>query len=161
MVKTGDVAPDFKLQDEKGNTQSLYDKISRNAPLLVIFYKNNCPTCQYTFPHLANVTKKLGPEHFLAIAQDSVNDAVTFRNKYGFNFEVWSDVHPYAVSVAYGLDFVPTFFVIEKDKKISLIAEGFDKKAIEDFSARIAAEKKLVSFQAFDPAVQVPLLKPG
>jgi peroxiredoxin len=161
MVKTGDIAPDFKLQGESGNTQSLYDKIFQTAPLLITFYKNNCPTCQYAFHHLANITSKLGPEHFLAIAQDSVNDAVTFKNKYGFNCEVWSDTHPYPVSVLYGLDFVPTFFVIEKDKKISLIAEGFDKKAIEDFASRIAAEKKLISFQAFDPAVQVPLLKPG
>jgi peroxiredoxin len=161
MVKTGDVAPDFKLQDENGNTQSIYSKLSKSAPVLVTFYKNNCPTCQYTFPHLTHVASKLGPDHFLAIAQDSVSDAVAFKNKYGFNFEVWSDVHPYPVSILYGLDFVPTFFVIEKDKKISLIAEGFDKKAIEDFSTRIAAEKKLISFRAFDPAVQVPLLKPG
>jgi len=161
MVKTGDVAPDFKLQDEGGKTQDFYGKLSKSAPLLVIFYKNNCPTCQFTFPHLAKIGKTLGPDHFLAIAQDSVSDAVAFKQKYGFNFEVWSDVTPYPVSVAYGLDFVPTFFVIEKDKKISLIAEGFDKKAIEDFSARIAAEKKLTSYQAFDPAIQVPLLKPG
>jgi len=161
MIKTGDVAPDFKLKDEKGALQSLYDKLSKASPLLLVFYKNNCPTCQYTFPHLAYATKSLGPENFLAIAQDSVSDAIIFKNKYGFNFEVWSDVHPYPVSVQYGLEFVPTFFIIEKDRKISLIAEGFDKKAIEDFSNRIAATKNLPNYHAFDPAIQVPLLKPG
>jgi len=160
MIKTGDVAPDFKLKNEKGVDQNFYSKLS-SAPILLVFYKNNCPTCQYTFPHLAKVSRTLGPEHFLAVGQDSVADVVTFKAKYGFDFEVWSDVHPFPVSVLYGLDFVPTLFVIEKDKRISLIAEGFDKKAIEDFSNRLAAIKNILSFQAFDPSIQVPLLKPG
>jgi peroxiredoxin len=161
MVKAGDIAPEFKLPNEKGLQVSLTDAVKKNSPLLLVFYKNNCPTCQFTFPHLARIASTLGPEHFLAIAQDSVNEAGVFKKSYGFNFEVLSDSHPYPVSVKYGLEIVPTLFVIENDMKISLIAEGFDKKAIEDFAARIAAEKKISSFQAFDPAVQVPLLKPG
>jgi len=167
-VNSGDLAKDFELPNEKNAKIKLFDCIEaiKSGPLFLIFYKYNCPTCQFTFPHLARIAKALGPEYFLAVAQDTPTEAADFKKKYQFNFEVVCDVHPFPISQRYKLDFVPTVFIIEPDLKISQIAEGFDKKAIENFSSRILAIKNargqpISGFQAFDPSVQVPLLKPG
>ena len=161
MLKTGDQALDFELPNYQNKIVRLFDRLSHNAPLLIAFYKFNCPTCQYTFTHLPRIAREVGNEHFLAVAQDSLQEALDFKNRYGVDFEVLCDMKPYPVSKDYGLDFVPTFFIIEPDKKISLIAEGFDKKAIEDFAIRIATLKSVSGFHAFSPTDQVPLLKPG
>lgn len=160
-MKTGDTAKDFDLPGVDGGRIRLFDKLAKASPLCVVFYKFNCPTCQFTFPHLGRVAKRIGAEHFLAVAQDSPKEAADFRLTHSFQFDIACDEKPYPVSRAYDLLFVPTMIVIEADKTISHVAEGFDKKAIEDFAAKIASINHISSFQAFDPSAQVPLLKPG
>jgi peroxiredoxin len=162
-MNTGDLAKDFELPNERNNKIKLFDRVNslKGAPLFLVFYKFNCPTCQFTFPHLARVARALGPEYFLAVAQDTQKEAEDFKTKYQFNFEVICDTHPFEVSQQYKIDFVPTVFIIEPDRKISQIAEGFDRKAIEDFADRILVGRPISGFQAFDPSSQVPLLKPG
>jgi len=161
MLAVGDKAKDFDLPNCENKRVKLFDYLDRHGPVALVFYKYDCPTCQFTIPHLTRVSSALGNEHFLAVAQDTPAEAVNFRNKYKFGFEVACGVKPYAVSKQYGIAFVPTIFIIEKDRKISHVSEGFDKAAIESFSMRLATEKNIGNFVAFDPASQVPLLKPG
>ncbi|MCC6277340.1 MAG: redoxin domain-containing protein [Oligoflexia bacterium] len=161
MIKVGDKAPDFELPDSTGNKVKLSSVIKTRSPLALIFYKFNCPTCQFTFQYLPRIAKDLGPDHFLPIAQDEPLQAEEFKKKYSFSHQVLCDQTPYPVSVAYGILFVPTFFVIESDLTVSAVIEGFDKKAIESFSVRIANLKGKNGYLAFQPNEQVPLLKPG
>ena len=161
MLKTGDKAVNFELPDYKGGRVKLFDLLGQHAPLMLIFYKNSCPTCQYTFKHLPRIAREVGPENFLAIAQDTPIEGAEFRKQYQFDFNIACDVSPYPVSVIYSLEVVPTFFVIEADKTISLIGEGFDKLAIDDFARRIAVSRGLQNYQAFQTAEYIPLLKPG
>jgi peroxiredoxin len=161
MLKTGDQAIDFELTDFKGQKVKLFELLSQTSPLLLIFYKDDCPTCQYTFQHLPRIAREAGGEYFLGVAQDGPDQAKAFRDKYGFESNIVCDIKPYAVSRQYGVDVVPTFFVVEADRSISYIAEGFDKKVLEQFSARVAVKKGLQSYVAFSGKDYIPLLKPG
>jgi len=52
MLAVGAHAPDFRMKDLNGQTQSLKDILGR-GPALLAFYKVSCPVCQYTFPFFA------------------------------------------------------------------------------------------------------------
>jgi peroxiredoxin len=161
MLGIGDLAIDFDLPSSDGKSIKLSERVKKHAPLLLIFYKYDCPTCQFTFRFLPGLAHQLGAEHFLPIAQDSRKEAEKFKATYKYDFDIACDEKPYLVSAKYGLTFVPTFFVVERDMKISQVGEGFDKKLLEEFSNRIAQVKGVGGFQAFQPTDQVPLLKPG
>ena len=162
LISKSHIAPQFTLQNENGIAFSLTEIVSQTSPLLLIFYKFNCPTCQFAFQYLPEIANALGNGHFVAIAQDNALDIKAFKSKYAVGFEILSDPYPYEVSIGkYGIDFVPTCLVIEKDKSVSEVAVAFDKKFTESFSNRLASLKKISSFSAFKPTDQVPLLKPG
>jgi peroxiredoxin len=161
VIKTGDTAINFNLQNIEDKSVNLYDRVPADGPMLLIFYKYDCPTCQLTFKHLPRIARGVGHQYFLAVAQDTPDEARTFKDKYKVDFEVVCDVKPYSVSRQYGMDFVPTMFIIEPDKRVSAVIEAFDKKALEGFADRIAAQNHIANFQAFSPTEQVPLLKPG
>ncbi len=44
-VKVGDVAPDFTLKDQRGQTVSLKDFLGKNAVVLYFYPKDNSPGC--------------------------------------------------------------------------------------------------------------------
>jgi peroxiredoxin len=161
MLIKGDDYVDFTIPNDSGKQITLSKKLSQNSPLFLVFYKFDCPTCQFAFQYLPRIAHQIGDEHFLAIAQDTQVNVSQFRLKYGVKFDIACDTHPYKVSTTYGIDFVPTVFIIESDGKISDRAEGFDRKCIEEFSGRIAQAKQLRNFLPFQPNEQVPLLKPG
>lgn len=155
MLKTSDLAPDFTLPTPNGKKLSLSGNLKASAPLLLVFYKFNCPTCQFTFQYLPKIAQKTGSTHFLAVAQDTPAQGKEFADKYKVHFDLVCDDKPYPVSRQYGFDFVPAMFVVEADGKISAETTGFDKKFIEAFAKRIG------QVEAFEPTDQVPLLKPG
>jgi peroxiredoxin len=81
MIKVGDKAPDFVLPLTNGAQIKLSEKLNTVAPLALVFYKYNCPTCQFTFQYLPRIAAESGLEHFVPIAQDSLAEAVEFKNK--------------------------------------------------------------------------------
>src|SRR6266446_4921328 len=52
-------APDFQLKDTKGQTHRLADALAR-GPVALVFYKGECPTCQFTFPYIQKMFSKVG-----------------------------------------------------------------------------------------------------
>ncbi|MDZ4676424.1 MAG: redoxin domain-containing protein [Oligoflexia bacterium] len=161
MLNVGDFAFDFDLPTSDGKIIKLSDRLKLHSPILIVFYKFDCPTCQFTFKHLPHILNQLGDEHFLAIAQDAQVETEKFKASYSYQGNIVCDVKPYPVSSKFGITFVPTFFVVEQDLKISNVGEGFDKIIIDNFSKKIALAKSISQFQTFRPAEQVPLLKPG
>jgi thiol-disulfide isomerase/thioredoxin len=151
----------LKVGDKAVLPDGLMKKLKNHSPLMITFYKFDCPTCQFTFRFLPRIAKEVGENHFVAIGQDEPAEISEFKNEYKIGFEILSDPHPYKLSLKYGFDYVPTFFVVEADLTITAVGEGFDKRLIENFANRIAAANNVASFQAFKPTEQVPLLKPG
>ena len=140
-LEAGTLAPDFTLPTLEGNQVSLTQLLHR-GPVVLAFFKDSCPVCQYAFPlyermaHAnqgANVT-------VLGISQNSLSQASEFRNEYGVNFPIAidDDANHYAVSNAYGLTNVPTLFYIAPSGEIEVSSVGWSKSEVDEINAKLA-----------------------
>ncbi|MGE5570015.1 MAG: peroxiredoxin family protein [Rhodospirillales bacterium] len=154
MPAEGAQAPDFKLEDLNGQPQSLKEMLAR-GPVLLAFYKASCPVCQMTFPYLERLYQagKTGLQ-FVAISQDNAATARRFNTEYGITFPTLIDDKAYTASNAYGLDTVPSLFLVEPDGTVSMSWTGFSKKDLEALGRRLSAAP-------FREGERVPDYRPG
>ena len=163
MLKVGLLAPDFNLPQAGGGRFNLLNSLKR-GPVLLVFYKFNCPTCQFTFPFLERLAGHLTPFQnlsFYGVAQDSESEALKFKSDYGIDFDILYDDSPYPVSHLFDLKVVPSFYLIDETRKIAMAFESFDKKGIQSLGAQLVSRAAKSTFEIFNPTDQVPLLKPG
>jgi peroxiredoxin len=146
-------APDFELKTAEGRMRRLSEELA-HRPVVLVFYKAACSTCQFTFPFIQQIYSKVGntaPWTLWAISQDDPEETVDFAREYGLTFELLIDEHPYAVSAAYGLQNVPAIFLIQKDGTISLSDFGFSKNTLN----------QIAGFSFFTPDDGLPSSRPG
>lgn len=103
MLKVGDKAPEFTLQDKNSNNVSLSDFLGKKV--VVYFYpKDNTPGCTRqacAFAASYGEFKKKKVE-VIGISKDSVASHVKFSEKYGLDFILLSDPELSAIK-AYGV----------------------------------------------------------
>ena len=154
MLKPGQNAPEFQLTDEQGQIKSLTDRLT-GGPVLLAFFKNSCPTCQYTFPYLDRLYRETGVP-VLGVSQDSAAATSEFNRTYGITFPTLLDTAEsgYPVSNAYKITHVPSLFLVEADGRISLSDSGFSRSALEEIAGRFGGH-------AFRQGESVPDFRPG
>ncbi len=118
-LKVGDTAPDFKLDDENGNSVSLDEKLS-DGPVLLVFYRADW--CPYCTKHLAEF-------------QDNIND-ITEKGKASViaispqtseYSKVVSDEHSLTYPILYDIDHVAM-----KDYKVFFrVTEEYNEKILK------------------------------
>ncbi len=139
-LTAGTRAPEISLPILGGSKFSLQDALKR-GPVLAAFYKVSCPVCQYTFPFLERLHKAYGDQKIaiVGISQDDQRDTAAFLKEYGVTFpNLLDDPNGYAVSNAYGLTNVPTWFLIGQDGEIEISSVGWVKNEIEDVNRKLA-----------------------
>jgi peroxiredoxin len=149
----GAQAPDFELSDTHGRTYRLSDALLR-GPVALVFYKSACPTCQFSFPHIQRMFSALGQAPGLTlwgISEDDVDETKEFAAQHGITFDLLIDEYPYAVSAAYGLQFVPAIFLIQPDGKIAVSEYGFTKAGLN----------RVGGIEYFKPNDGLPATRPG
>jgi peroxiredoxin len=154
-------APEFDLPALKGGRQSLRDLLAA-GPVLLVFFKASCPTCQLTFPFLERLHQGriAGAPQVVAISQDDATATRNFNLRYGISLPMLLDpmgdggTARYPASNAYRITNVPTLFLIEPDGRISLSVVGFEKAEMEKLAARFG----VTVFKATD---RVPVFQPG
>lgn len=107
-----------------------------SGPTAVFFYKVTCPTCQIAAP-VAERLYGTFPDPFVAIVQDPPERVVEFQEEYGTTFDSVSDAPPYPLSDAYGVEVVPTLFLVE-DGVVTDVAESWDREGWNRVGARLA-----------------------
>ncbi|MFQ5816412.1 MAG: peroxiredoxin family protein [Terriglobia bacterium] len=155
-------APEFTLNALDGKKYSLPTALAR-GPVLVAFFKESCPVCQFTFPFIERIFQGVNSQRGIqiwAVSQDDARDTSDFAKEYGVRFPILLDEAGYPVSNAYGLTTVPTLFLIEPDGKIALTSVGFDKRDIETIAARLG-ERAGKSVVPFRPGENIPDSKAG
>jgi len=160
-LTTGNKAPAFELKGEDGSPRVF--KAQAGEPLVLLaFYKDTCPVCQFTLPFLERIYQGVkGKLTFWAVSQDDAPKAKGFARDHGLSFPQAIDKPGYPVSNAYGIRTVPTTFLIEPGGKILKIIEGFARKDLEDLARDLG---KLVGVPApavFKPGDDAPALRPG
>jgi peroxiredoxin len=161
-ISTGQKAPDFSLKSVDGKEYSLHALLER-GPVFVSFFKVSCPVCQFTFPFLERLYKRLAGSEaaFLAISQDTIRATREFADEYGVTFPLLIDADGYPASNAYGLTNVPTSFLIDTDSTVKITCLGFHKKDLEALAAELSTRQKLPSAPLFRPDESVPANRPG
>jgi peroxiredoxin len=152
-LHVGSQAPDFELNDVDGQPHRLSTSLKR-SPVILVFFKTSCPTCQFTFPHIQRIFAGTGKDRraqIWSISQDETDETRDFAAQFGITFETLIDEYPYDISTVYGITSVPTIFVIDQDGKISFIDSGFSKASLN----------RIAGFEMFTPNDGLPASRPG
>ena len=163
QLPAGVQAPDFELSDVQGRTHRL-SVVLENGPAVLVFYKSSCPTSQLTLPYLQKIiagAEKTADCALWAVSQDDLNETREFARQNGLEFTFLIDEHPYPVSSAYRLKYVPSIFIIEPGGAISLSDYGFSKATLSEISRRMSnsAGRSPVELSRADDGL--PATRPG
>jgi peroxiredoxin len=153
QLDIGTRAPDFELNLANGGSHRLADALAR-GPVALVFYKSECPTCQFTLPYIQQIFVQAGKTTGLTlwgISEDDAAETRRFAGQYRITFDLLIDEHPYAVSAAYGLQFVPGIFLIAPDGPIKVSDFGFTKAGLN----------QIAGFEFFKPNDGLPASRPG
>lgn len=154
MRKAGETAPAFQLPDNSGRETALEAELAQ-GPVLLAFFKVTCPVCQFTFPYLDRLARESGVRVF-GISQDPASATNEFNRKFGVTFPTMLDSGEsgYRVSNAYAIDTVPSLFLVEPDRRISLAGAGFSRATLDQIGNRFGSSP-------FREGERVPDFKPG
>src|SRR3989304_2178880 len=161
-IAIGRKAPDFRLPGPDGKFYTLKEALNKNI-ILVCFYKDTCPTCQFAMPFVERIYQAYKEKGLavLGIEQDDKQRTIEFSRQYGLTFPALLDLENYKTSYAYGIDTVPTIFLVDKNGEILLTSVGFVKDEITELSKTSAAKLGVQAFEVFKPGEYVPALKAG
>ena len=133
----GAKAPDFKWETEvkgKKKTESLYDMdVAENYA--VVFWSSTCSHCLEEFPQLKKYTSTLEEGKLKVIAVGLEEEPYRWNSETAYYPDF---IHVYGegkwdnpIGDAYGVVETPTYFVLDKDKKV--IDKPYDFKALKAF----------------------------
>jgi thiol-disulfide isomerase/thioredoxin len=121
-------APDWVLKDSDNNEVKLSDLNSK--VLLVQFTGIGCGPCHSSIPFLKQLVDNYEDEdfEFLSIETWSKNPDVfkRYEQNNGFNFTFLKSTEE--VSKSYQVSAVPVFFVLDKDRTIRKVINGYSKE---------------------------------
>jgi peroxiredoxin len=167
-LPSGTAAPDFSLPTGSlaggdGARFSLQDAL-KQGPVLAVFFKVSCPTCQYTLPYLERIHKALGGKKstIVGISQNNQAETAAFLKHYAITFTtLLDDPCGYPVSNAYGLTNVPSLFLIAQDGEIEVTSVGWLKHEIEDIHRRLAEAQQTSPTPIFQPGEKIHEFRAG
>jgi len=164
LLAPGTPAPDFELPDADGKKRSLSSERSR-GPVLLVFYKISCPTCQFVLPFVDRLWKRLwgSAVTVLAVSQDPPDDTAAFNREFGMEMPSVFDGEEegYPVSEQYGIAHVPALFLVEPDGVISYSGAGWVKAEFEELLERLAGAAGMERLELFEPGEDVPDFRGG
>jgi thioredoxin-dependent peroxiredoxin len=125
-MKAGELAPDFELPDDTGETRALREFL-KTGPVVLFFYPaamtKGCTAESCHFRDLAAEFEAVGA-HRLGISPDAVDKQAAFSEKHSFDFPLLSDADG-TVATRFGVrrSFGPLLtrrqtFVIDTDQKV-------------------------------------------
>jgi len=161
-VAAGQPAPTFKLTGIDSKKYSLEEALGQ-GPLLLAFFKVSCPTCQYAIPFIERLYQQFREQgmQVWAISQDDARDSERFAEEYSVTFPILLDEYPYETSREYGLEYVPTLFLLKRDRHVELTSDGFSKTDLLEIQRSMAKIFSTKPPRLFQPNEKVPEFKPG
>jgi peroxiredoxin len=152
---------DFEIPSVGGELNKLSEQLEE-SPVLLIFFKHDCPTCEFTLPYLERIYSRYGDSKAVtwAVAQDSEKEAAEFADKYGLSYKVLVDRSPYEVSRKFDFNIVLAVILLDRDGSEILRFIGFQKAELEKLNYILAGLDNGTK-PLFTASEDVPAVKPG
>ena len=157
MLLIGGRAPAFELTSINGERYLLSEKLT-----LAIFFKTTCPTCQYAWPYYERFYRAYGSSglEVWGISQHDCERTREYALTYGATFPHLVD-EDWKVSRQYDPEFVPTVFLIDKQKKILETFVSWNVSEFKGLSSTIASLLRVPPQEIIKPKEDVVIFKPG
>jgi peroxiredoxin len=154
LLAAGARAPQFELARLGGGSVRLADLLE-NGPVLLGFFKINCPVCQLTFPFLERI-HAAGGLPIYGVSQNDEADTRWFMEEYGITFPMLLDSEEsgYPASNGFGISHVPTLFLVERDGTIGRVIESWNREEVAALGAHAGVA-------VMRPTDNVPAFKAG
>jgi peroxiredoxin len=162
-LAAGTKAPDVELKAMDGKRFSLQAELAR-GPVVLVFFKASCPTCQYALPMFERLHKAYGQKNvtLAAVSQNDSNETNAFMKQFGITFPVLlDDTRSYPASNAYGLTNVPSIFWVAQDGEIEITSVGWVKADFESINRKIAETGKVSPPMIYSPGEEVRDFRAG
>lgn len=104
----------------------------------VVFYKAACPTCKWAMPFVQRLHELTGKLRVVGIASDTPDDAAAFAADLELTFEIGLESEPWETSAAWGLQSVPTLFLLGEGGEIVISSTGFSRDDFQEVARRAA-----------------------
>jgi peroxiredoxin len=162
-LATGVKAPEFELKTLDGRKFSLSEELAK-GPVVLVFFKVSCPTCQYALPYLERLYKayKNKGVTLVGVSQNDAKETADFCKDFGVSFPMLlDDTRTYHVSNAYGLTNVPTIFWIAQGGEIEVSSVGWVKAEFELINRKMAETGKIAAAVVFRSGEEVRDFRAG
>ena len=140
-LQAGVTAPEIRLPLIDGREFSL-NQARKRGPVVVAFFKVNCPVCQLAFPYLERIYKAYSGSQkftFVGVSQNDARDTQDFNRKFGITFPILlDDTRKYPASNAYGLTNVPSTFMVSSEGEVEFSSVGWSRQEMEELNRRLA-----------------------
>jgi peroxiredoxin len=115
-----------------------------------------------TFPYVERLSQAYSRKGLTVwgISQDPLDDSLAFARDYGATFPILLDT-TWDVSDAYGLDTVPTLFLLDDAGKIIFTSVSFFKDELNQIARLVAQRLGLETIIVAPPDDGEPAFKPG
>jgi peroxiredoxin len=152
-------APSFALPSTTGGSLGLDDLVA-GGPALLIFAAEECPTCALALRRLAAIVAPLQTAGvgLAVVFEDPLDVAARVARDARFKGTVLAEPAPYDTSRAYGLESLPTTFLLDRDAAVAGTVVGWDAEAL---SALVGEACAAVGAPAPAITTERPQKKPG
>src|ERR1700751_135423 len=162
-LTAGAKAPEFELKTLDGKPFSLNDELAQ-GPVVLVFFKISCPTCQYALPFYERLYKAYKNQHvtMVGVSQNDAKDTAAFAKEFGTTFPILlDDTQKSPVSNAYGLTNVPPTFLIAPDGEIEVTSVGWSKPDFEQVNRKTAEAASAPVTMPFRPGEDIRDFRAG
>src|SRR5437867_1089157 len=131
-----------------------------DGPTAIWFYKVTCPVCQLAAPKAA-LLERAYPGHVVGVGQDPGASLSAFAREFEMGLASVSDEPPYPLSNAYGIETVPTLFLVGEDGTILDRVVSWDREGYNRLASRMADLKGSAPVTISEPSDGLPPFRPG
>ncbi|MDO9257510.1 MAG: redoxin family protein [Bacteroidales bacterium] len=124
----GTVAPSWELKDTNNNSIGLGDVKSK--VIIIQFTGIGCGPCYQSIPYLIKIKNQYKDQELEIISIETWNNNLSVIKKHVLSYHISYKylVCNNEVKLKYGIQSVPKFFVLDKNRVIKKIITGFDKE---------------------------------
>ena len=132
----------------------------KDGPTALFFYKVSCPVCRMSAPQVARFQAAY-PGRIVGVGEDPAAALGSFSHEHGVTFPSVSDAPPYPASDAYGIEAVPTLFVVDGTARIVETVESWDRAGYNRASRTLADLTGLPYLEVSNEGDGLPPFRPG